>query len=104
MYIVENKKTGEKQCVDTLKGYPLKDFKVLEEGVTQPRGDCVRKDGRWKVDREKHADARYVRMTRRQIHDSLMEKIEALTRRVEALEAERVASGTVSPQVAAEEE
>ncbi len=74
MKIIQHTPTGEKQCVYSLDGYGP-DWKIIEEGVTRPRGHCVREGGRWKVDRDSHLEAKIQRLTRRQMVELLITRL-----------------------------
>lgn len=54
---LEHRVTGERVCVERLRGYNVRSvWRIVERGVTHPRGHCVREGGRWRFDRERHAD------------------------------------------------
>lgn len=78
MMIIEHRATGERQCVESLKGYRRREWRVLEEGVTHPRGHCRREGGRWRVDRDSHRRAELARLGGAAVAEMMLGRIAAL--------------------------
>ena len=77
MIILRNPKTGERVVIDeeSRDGYP--GWRIIEKGVSRPRGHSERLKGRWRIDKAK---------SRPPTVQGLQEELEAMRERLAKLE------------------